>query len=151
MNIGVDTNLLLRYVQLGKPMQIVARDALAKLKMSGHRLCLFPQVLYEFWVVCTRPIDVNGLGRSAPETFKLLAQFKGMFRVYDDIPSILAEWERLVSTYNVLGKPAHDARIVAAMGVHSVTHLLTFKVSDFLRYPTMTAIDPFAVVAGTAP
>lgn len=151
MNIGVDTNLLVRFVQLGKPAQIVSQEALAKLKRNGHRLCLFPQVLYEFWVVCTRPVDVNGLGRSAAEAFILLTQFKGMFHVYDDIPSILSEWERLVSACIVLGKKAHDARIAAAMGVHGVTHLLTFNGPDFQRFPAVTALDPHAVVAGTAP
>lgn len=37
------------------------------------------------------------------------------------------------------------------MIVHGVSHLLTFNDSDFIRYLTVTAVTPAAVVAGTAP
>jgi predicted nucleic acid-binding protein len=31
----------------------------------------------------------------------------------------------------------HDARLVAVMRTHGVTHILTFNVSDFVRYQSM--------------
>ena len=37
-----------------------AVDAVALLRAQGHTLCLVPQNLYEFWVVCTRPLANNG-------------------------------------------------------------------------------------------
>jgi predicted nucleic acid-binding protein len=36
----------------------------------------------------------------------------------------------------------HDARIVAAMLSHRVTHLLTFNTADFKRYTEITTINP---------
>jgi hypothetical protein len=51
----------------------------------------------------------------------------------------------------VLGKPAHDARIAAAMAVHGITHILAFNTVDFSRYHAVAAINPSAVVAGTLP
>jgi hypothetical protein len=37
---------------------------------------------------------------------------------------------------------AHDARLVAAMIVHGVTHLLTFNGADFARYSGIRITDP---------
>ena len=47
----------------------------------------------------------------------------------------------------VIGKNAHDARLVAAMRVHGVTHLLTFNDQDFARYTGITVLTPAAVFA----
>jgi hypothetical protein len=41
-----------------------------------------------------------------------------------------------------LGKNAHDARLVAAMRVHGLTHLLTFNAQDFRRYPGINVVTP---------
>jgi hypothetical protein len=46
----------------------------------------------------------------------------------------------------VVGKNGHDARLVAAMMVHGLTHLLTFNVQDFRRYPGITAVTPADVL-----
>ena len=48
----------------------------------------------------------------------------------------------MVSKHEVKGKEVHDARIVAAMLAHRVTHLLTFNTADFKRYTEIAAINP---------
>ena len=53
-----------------------------------------------------------------------------------------AEWRKLVTGYGMSGKKSHDARLVACMKVHGVTHVLTFSVDDFRRYDGMTAVRP---------
>lgn len=68
-----------------------------------------------------------------------------MFVVLEDTPKIFPEWERLVVVHQVIGKQAHDARLVAAMLVHDVTHLLTFNTADFKRYSEVTVVDPASV------
>lgn len=50
-------------------------------------------------------------------------------------------WYDLVTTYKVLGKPAHDARLVAAMHRHRIPKILTFNVADFIRYPNVEVLD----------
>lgn len=35
-----------------------------------------------------------------------------------------------------------NARIAAALCVHSISRLLTFNTTDFARYPGVTALDP---------
>jgi hypothetical protein len=53
----------------------------------------------------------------------------------------------LVADKAVLGKKAHDARLVAAMLRHGVTHLLSFNAPDFARFQEVTAVDPAAATA----
>ena len=49
--------------------------------------------------------------------------------------------------YGVSGVQVHDARLVATMIVHGVTHILTFNTSDFVRYAPqgIVAVDPATV------
>jgi hypothetical protein len=47
--------------------------------------------------------------------------------------------------HGVCGKKAHDTRLVAAMLVHGVKHILTFNVGDFARYPNVVVLDPISL------
>ncbi|MCY7273768.1 MAG: PIN domain nuclease, partial [Phormidesmis sp. CAN_BIN44] len=59
-----------------------------------------------------------------------------------DRPEIFPTWERLIQHYRVMGKQAHDTRLVAAMLVHNIPKILTFNVQDFLRFTEITVLDP---------
>lgn len=72
-------------------------------------------------------------------------RLKGLFLLLSDTPTIYAEWERLVMTYGVSGVNVHDARLVAAMLIHELTHILTFNTRDFTRYTEITAVHPTEV------
>ena len=62
MKVLVDTNVILRFTQNANPSHALARSALTQLSKFGHELCLVPQSIYEYWVVATRPVAVNGFG-----------------------------------------------------------------------------------------
>ena len=119
-----------------------ALDAVKRLARQGHTLHLVPQNLYEFWVVCTRPTNVNGLGKTAPAAAAELDSIKSLFLLAEDTPAVFSAWERLVTSIPVLGKNAHDARLVAAMTVHGLSHLLTFNDKDFQSYPRCDRHEP---------
>jgi len=53
----------------------------------------------------------------------------------------------LATKYVSEGKQNHDARIVAAMIVHSVPRILTFNDSDFRRYAEIDVISPDVVLS----
>ncbi len=40
----------------------------------------------------------------------------------------------------------HDTRIVAAMKVHGISHLVTFNDQDFKRYHEITVMTPAEVI-----
>src|SRR6266404_111139 len=141
MKVLVDTNILGRMAEPGHPHYQPALDATSILKRRGDVPCVVPQVLYEFWVTATRPKAANGLGLSVPEAAAELARIKVLFTFLSESAAIYSEWERLVILHQVTGKPAHDARLAAAMAVHGLTHLLTFNTTDFARFPGLTVLD----------
>lgn len=150
MNILLDTNILTRWVNTVDSQHAETIEALRLLRTNGHTLSLVPQNFYEFWVVATRPIAVNGLSMTSDETRTELEQFSPpLFTLLLDERAILPRWQELVTKYDVKGKPAHDARLVAAMIRHGLTHLLTFNVRDFTRFIEITAIHPDAIISGT--
>jgi len=51
-------------------------------------------------------------------------------------------WRSLVVAHSVMGKQVHDARLVALMQSHGITHILTLNGADFARYPGITIVDP---------
>jgi predicted nucleic acid-binding protein len=97
-------------------------------------LIVAPQCVYEFWVVATRPVVNNGFGKSPAEANELLEQILNTFQQYDDPPGIVDEWQRLCVAYQIVGKRAHDARIVAYMRGHGIAELLTLNSEDFRSF-----------------
>jgi predicted nucleic acid-binding protein len=150
VSVLVDTNLFTRMAQPGHPHHQTALDAVDALRRQGQSLVAVPQILYEYWVVATRPAAANGLGLTVAQAAADLARLKSLFPVLPDTPSLLPEWERIVTAHGVMGKNAHDARLVAAMSIHGVSHLLTFNGADFSRFPGTVVLDPASVVAPPA-
>lgn len=112
------------------------------MRRRGYRPAIVPQVLYEFWVVATRPHDQNGLGMSIEEAERDLAKSVQKFDLFRDERAIFDFWHELVVQHEVHGKNAHDARLVAAMKRHGINHLLTFDEREFSRYPAITVVNP---------
>jgi predicted nucleic acid-binding protein len=138
----VDTNTLLRTLQPAHPQRETARVAIKALTARGYELQLVPQNLVELWVVSTRPVSQNGLGLSIAEAASELTRLKSMFPLLPDTPAIYPVWESLVVEYQVSGKPAHDARLVAAMQVHGLSTILTFDRTGFSRYAGIEVVHP---------
>ncbi len=143
----LDTNILLRVSQPLDPNFSVIRNALRALRTSGTRLCYTSQNLAEFWNVCTRSAAQNGYGLSIAESDRRAQLIEAGFVLLPDTGLIHAEWRRLVVIHSVCGVQVHDARLVAAMHVHGLTHLLTLDEKDFLRYPGITVVHPRSVTA----
>src|SRR5258708_5261112 len=108
-----------------------------KLRLQGRVLHTTAQNYIEFWSGATRPTAANGLGLTPTRAARLVHRLRPLFPLLADTSAIFDEWLRLVTTAAVSGRQVHDARLVAVMRVHSVTHLLTFNISDFTRYQTI--------------
>ena len=123
-------------------MHADATRAIGELLARGEILFIIPQNIIEYWAVATRLVEANGLGMSVDETVAEVKGLQSIFQILPDNAEIFSEWKRLVSTHEVKGREMHDARIVAAMLSHRVTHLLTFNTADFKRYTEITTINP---------
>lgn len=60
----IDTNILLRLVQIADRRHTEPKNAVDKLLAQNFTLCILLQNVSEFWNVCTRPLDKNGFGFS---------------------------------------------------------------------------------------
>ena len=123
-------------------MYIDVSRAVSMLFDRGDELHVIGQNLIEFWAVATRTINENGLGLTVTEAALELTKLKTTFTVLPDSADVLPLWEELVVRHQVRGKQAHDTRLVAAMNVHKLTHLLTFNTTDFKRFTGITVISP---------
>jgi predicted nucleic acid-binding protein len=142
MSYLVDTNVLLRSIQASNPSHSDAAKAIASLMRQGQELSITAQNLIEFWAVATRSTEHNGLGLSIDESAQHLTAFRVRFLLLTDNNDIFEKWEQMVRQHQVIGKQVYDARLVAAMIVHNVTHLLTFNTADFKRFTSITAVNP---------
>ncbi len=142
----VDTNVLVRTAEPDSAQHFAATEAVRRLISRNHEVCLAPQVISEFWVVATRPTEVNGLGWSFETVEPVVNGFLLRFPILAETPRLFLEWHKLVVQYRVMGKQAHDTRLVAIMNTSGVTHLLTFNVNNFRAY-NVTVVSPDDVVA----
>ena len=142
MAVFVDTNVLIFSVQNGHPWLEASIIAIEQFLAADDQVCVLPQNIAEFWNVCTRPVDRNGLGLSPDETEERLKGIDMILTVLHDSAAVYARWRQLLVRHSVRGVQVHDARIAAAMQVHGIEKLLTFNPRDFGRYDGITQVHP---------
>jgi predicted nucleic acid-binding protein len=145
MLLVLDTNVLLRLVEPEHERHRAAVGAVDALDALGHTKAILPQIVYEFWAVATRPINARGLGLTGAEVHSKLEGILATARLLRDERRIYERWRELVADHDVKGKQVHDARIVAAMLRHNISHLLTFNAPDFARYSDIIVVEPHRV------
>ncbi|MGI8495535.1 MAG: type II toxin-antitoxin system VapC family toxin [Pyrinomonadaceae bacterium] len=138
----LDTNILLRLIELTHKHHKETREALRKLRKQNCIFYILLQNISEFWNVCTRPQDKNGLGLSITKTNAHLKRFEHLFKYIPDTKETYENWRELVVKHSVSGVKVHDAKIVAAMKAHNIENLLTFNAKDFKRYADIKAVEP---------
>lgn len=149
MKVLIDTNLLTRLAITSDPQHAMAVQAILKLDEADCEICLIPQVLYEYWSVATRPVEVNGLGMSPVAAGESIRDLIDTYDLHRDEERMFDLWLQLAITHAVKGKNGHDTRIVAAMQCHGLTNLVTFNVSDFARFASIINVySPADVVNG---
>ena len=142
----VDTNIHLRIAQPASPDHAAARQAVALLLQEGADLVVALQNLVEFWAVATRPTAARGgLGLDHTRARAELAQIVSLFRLLPDSAGVFPRWLALLDSPGALGIQAHEARLVATMQEHGMTHILTFNTPDFVRYSGIFAVHPSSV------
>lgn len=80
----LDTNILLRLIDFEPWQHDEAANALLDLRNQECVFFIMLQNVSEFWNVCIRPKDQNGLGLTINETNDHLARFERLFTVVPD-------------------------------------------------------------------
>lgn len=141
-----DTNIITRRVLTADPKHRIVSSALLRLDQQGETVFITPQNLIEFQALATRPIAANGLGMAPEQASTEARRIETVYQLLPDIPAIYPLWRMLVDSYGVTGRQVYDARLVAVMLAHGISHLLTLDPTDFRRYaPIVTVVEPHSV------
>lgn len=149
MRILIDTNVLLRSAAPQHRQHAAADRAMSILIERGDQPVIVPQVIDEFWVVATRPVEQNGLGVAPADEDTAIEGLGSFCTLLAETAEVLPAWRALGLRQDVKGKAAHDARIPATMSVHGVCALLTFNRDDFARF-SLEVLTPQSVICSTA-
>ena len=130
----LDTSMILRSKQKSSSHYHFITEKLIEMVSIGEELVVCPQVIYEFYVVATRPHDKNGFGLSAETAIGEIENILSTYSMLAETDQVYFNWLKLISDYKVIGKNAHDARIVAFMVSNSISSLYTLNKKDFERF-----------------
>ena len=144
----LDTNVVLRYSNPLDAQHEQVLTAIELLLSRGDECLLTGQVLIEFWVVATRPVNVNGFGWSVAQTAATIEQLLDQFPLVEETEIVFSLWLNLVAEYRVMGKRSHDARIIAVMIAAGISHILTLNPKDFLGFSEVKIVHPQEIVEG---
>ena len=126
------------------------REAQHLLAGSGHRglhLAASGQILREYLVVATRPLDVNGLGFGMRDAAINVSEFFRCMHLYDETEGVARRLRELCVRHDLHGKRIHDANVVATMTAHGIRVLVTQNSDDFAAFQEIEVVDPSKVTA----
>ncbi|MFP4132561.1 MAG: type II toxin-antitoxin system VapC family toxin [Halothece sp.] len=142
----LDTNILLRASDRNSNQHSLANQAVYYLLNQGHQCLLTPQILIEFWVVCTRPVEANGFGWTTKRSETQINQFLSQFSLLSETSNTFSDWFQMVTKYEIKGKRTHDIKILAVMKSYGISHILTFNPNDFIAVNEFTIVHPQAII-----
>jgi predicted nucleic acid-binding protein len=134
----IDTNVLLAATVAAAPRHQAALRLIASLAAGQRPGFICPQVLREFYAAATRPASGAGLrpgfGFAPAEAAAAVVAFRAQFAALPEDDAVTTELLRLVLRYDVTGKQAHDANLVATARRHDVGRIATLDRRDFARF-----------------
>lgn len=142
MRLLLDTGVALRHGFVRDQFQTQVHQLLPTRATTGEDLVIAPQVLFEFWVVVTRPTLSNRYGMAPNDAAQEIRKIISTFMLLNDPDDLLETWLQLCEKYQVSGKPAHDARLVAFMLCHGIDGIITLNAQDFSRFREIQVFVP---------
>lgn len=130
----LDTNVLLAATDEGRSAYGQAVTAINEWPAAGTTLYTSGQVLREYLSVATRPVAQNGLGLAREDAAANVRALRDRLRFLAEHERVHERLLALLDDVECLGKPVHDANIVATMLVHGIDAILTINVADFTRF-----------------
>ena len=136
-----DTNVLVSAVDRRRKLHAQALHVLNALPNRGVALCVSGQIVREFLVVCTRPVDANGLGLSQREAVRNAEAIIERSTILAENRNVPVRLLDIVRTTTCGGKQLHDVNVVATMQEHGLTRLVTGNPDDFRRFKGIDLVE----------
>ena len=136
-----DTNVLLSAVDRKRALNPHALHVLNVLPNRGVELCLSGQVVREFLAVCTRPVEVNGLGLATQLAVRNVKAILERSTLLEETRGVSERLLRIADRTRCTGTRLHDANIVATLQEHGLSRLVTDNLSDFDGFDELELLD----------
>jgi predicted nucleic acid-binding protein len=143
----IDTNILIEATDTRRRFHADATTL-----VQARSGLVFPaQVIREYLVVATRPVDANGLGLLLPDALGNIAEFRKSIRLLPEERPVLATFLRLLAAAGCTGARIHDAHLVATAVVHRVRTIVSLNPGDLLGITTgISVLAPAEALRGLA-
>lgn len=139
----LDTNVLVYALFATAPQHADSRSLIDKARDPSAGLCVFPQMLAEFFAVVTNPKRVSP-AKTPAEALQAIEQFLALpgLTLLPLPAEVVTRWVQLVRARPVTGAEVFDVQAAAAMLAHGLGTLYTYNVADFQGIPGITAKQP---------
>ena len=136
-----DTNVFLSATDRSREHHAEARELLQAAREGKAILAVSGQIIREYLVVATRPVEVNGLGLDAEDALKNIDVFtRPPFLFCEESEKVARRLRELVQTHRLTGKRVHDGNIVATMLAEGIDRLITENVGDFASFKEIETV-----------
>lgn len=129
----LDTNVLVSSTASQRKLHEVAQSVV-QCPVSGKQACVSGQILREYLVVATRPLESNGLGLTPAEAIANVSAFRSLMHCLEENEEVRKRLAKLVLTHECRGVVIHDANVVATALAHGVPAIVTENWEDFRRF-----------------
>jgi predicted nucleic acid-binding protein len=126
-----------------RPLHAPAIRAIDAADGDGH---VSGQVLREFLVVATRPVDAHGLGLDVKSALGNVDVFLGRLKLLAENPDVALQLRALVREHECRGKQIQDANVAATMLAHGMQTLVTANPAHFARFTDRLSVRDLAAV-----
>ena len=138
----LDTNILLAATDTGRDGNQAALRIFDNLPAEGVHLAISGQILREYLVVATRPVDINGLGMTPDQALDNVEAVRSRCVFLDETGESSQILMDMVRDTRISGKRIHDANVAAVMISSGISDLITFNTRDFTGFRGVRAISP---------
>ena len=142
----LDTNVLVSATASQRELHAAAQDVM-QWPTLGRQTYVSGQILREYLVVATRPLESNGLGLTCTEAVANVSVFRSLMHCLEENDQVQRRLAELVQTHECRGVLIHDANVVATALMHDVPAIVTENRGDFLRFADLVEVVPLSSVA----
>jgi predicted nucleic acid-binding protein len=142
----LDTNVLLGATDRSRDSHLVCNELFRLPPQAGVHLVTTPQVLREYLVVATRPVDGNGLGLDTTDAVRNIRTFRTRAHLLPEGVEVYDELISLVESNVLSGKRIHDANVIAAASYHNVSAIITDNTGNYSDFGRVLVLSTAVAV-----
>ena len=142
----LDTNILVSATASQRQLHAAAQNVV-RWPTLGRPIYVSGQILREYLVVATRPLQSNGLELTCAEAVANVSVFRSRMHCLEENDQVQEKLAELVLTHECRGVLIHDANVVATALTHDIPAIVTENPRDFRRFADLVDVVPLASVA----